>query len=405
MNVVCNKRNYILPFKKYLNKPKKSVSFEQKVEYEYTYGKDAYDRKPIESVEQVTLRELYELTLSRIEARKSNVYYSHQSPKNNERNINNMNGVPDITECLNDENLTEESKMNIISKVEQEKMNLIEVDELEFKEKTAKKIKLDFGKANTSTASDNTIYENSINQEESTTPPVNGSIPKKSSSSSTRTMTINNNTESSNTIMYAEPESESQPETADSSPEQNTNKKMASELELESKPKLETKSETETVSVTKTAIESESKLKSETEPKPESNLESQAESQPKPGTESEQEPEPSSPPIPTSIPSPAPELELESPVPKEIISRSVSPLVERLTSPKPKLKQRHYRKSVKISKKPLSSSSSSTSPIPSSPLMINSPNKTSPEYTFSGGKSIKFEQKLSVADIGSCFSA
>ena len=36
MNVVYNKRDYILPFKKYLNKPKKSVSFEQKVEYEFT---------------------------------------------------------------------------------------------------------------------------------------------------------------------------------------------------------------------------------------------------------------------------------------------------------------------------------------------------------------------------------
>ena len=36
MNIVSNKRDYILPFKKYLNKPKKSVSFEQTVECEFT---------------------------------------------------------------------------------------------------------------------------------------------------------------------------------------------------------------------------------------------------------------------------------------------------------------------------------------------------------------------------------
>jgi len=138
MNVVYNKRDYILPFKKYLNKPKKTVSFEAKVDFEYTYGKNDYDRKPIENVEQVTLRELYELTLSRIEARKSNVYYSSNHAPNDDS---------DITEYLNNDNITEEKKINMISKVEQEKLNNMEVDELE--SKSVKKIKLDFDKANT----------------------------------------------------------------------------------------------------------------------------------------------------------------------------------------------------------------------------------------------------------------
>ncbi|ORX51826.1 hypothetical protein BCR36DRAFT_411787 [Piromyces finnis] len=139
MNVVYNKRDYILPFKKYLNKPKKSVSFEQKVDFEYTYGKNDYDRKPIENVEQVTLRELYELTLSRIEARKSNVYYSNQVPKDD---------ASDFIDYLNNNSITEEKKMNMFSKVEQEKINNMEVDELEGKSKNVKKIKLDFNKAN-----------------------------------------------------------------------------------------------------------------------------------------------------------------------------------------------------------------------------------------------------------------
>ncbi|KAG4088055.1 hypothetical protein H8356DRAFT_1433134 [Neocallimastix lanati (nom. inval.)] len=141
MNVVYNKRDYILPFKKYLNKPKKSVSFEQKVEYEFTYGKDAYDRKPIENVEQITLRELYELTLSRVEARKSNVYYSNQKPKNENSDKS------DISECINDDSISEENKVKLVSKAEQEKINNMEVDELE-KSKGSKKIKLDFSKAN-----------------------------------------------------------------------------------------------------------------------------------------------------------------------------------------------------------------------------------------------------------------
>jgi len=95
MNAVYEETEYILPFKKYLNKPKKSVSFEQRVDFEYTYGKNDYDRKPIENVEQVTLRELYELTLSRIEARKSNVYYSNQAPNNDNPNfIDYFNGEP-----------------------------------------------------------------------------------------------------------------------------------------------------------------------------------------------------------------------------------------------------------------------------------------------------------------------
>jgi len=140
MNVVYNKRDYILPFKKYLNKPKKSVSFEQKVQYEFTYGKDAYDRKPIENVEQITLRELYELTLSRVEARKSNVYYSNQKPKNE------ISDKSDISECINDDSISEENKVKLVSKAEQEKLNNMEVDELE--SKGSKKIKLDFSKAN-----------------------------------------------------------------------------------------------------------------------------------------------------------------------------------------------------------------------------------------------------------------
>ncbi|OUM70111.1 hypothetical protein PIROE2DRAFT_1791 [Piromyces sp. E2] len=143
MNVVYDKRDYILPFKKYLNKPKKSVSFVQKVDFEYTYGKNDYDRKPIENVEQVTLRELYELTLSRIEARKSNVYYSNQAPKED---------IPDFVNLKYDD-ISEESKISIINKIEQVKMSNMEVDELEGKSKGIKKIKLDFDKANTVTES------------------------------------------------------------------------------------------------------------------------------------------------------------------------------------------------------------------------------------------------------------
>jgi len=130
------KGDYILPFTKYLNKPKKSVSFEKKVEYEYTYGKDIYDRKPIEDVEQITIRELYELTLSRIEARKSNVYYSNQKPKSK------LMETDDISECINDDSISEEKKVKIVSKAEQEKLNNMEVDELEVKSKNTKKIKL-----------------------------------------------------------------------------------------------------------------------------------------------------------------------------------------------------------------------------------------------------------------------
>jgi len=137
MNVVYNKRDYILPFKKYLNKPKKSVSFEQKVEFEYTYGKDAYDRKPIENMEQITIRELYELTLSRIEARKSNVYYSNKKAPNT-----------DISDCINDDSISEEKKVKIVGEAEKEKLNNMEVDELENKSKNSKKIKLDFNKTN-----------------------------------------------------------------------------------------------------------------------------------------------------------------------------------------------------------------------------------------------------------------
>jgi len=141
MNVVYNKRDYILPFKKYLNKPKKSVSFVTKVEFEYTYGKDAYDRKPIENVEQITLRELYELTLSRIEARKSNVYYCNKAPETlqNETsvsdNLNNLDGINNVN------NMTEDNKLEMMA--EQEKLNTMEIDELDILEKSPKKIKLD----------------------------------------------------------------------------------------------------------------------------------------------------------------------------------------------------------------------------------------------------------------------
>jgi len=131
------KEDYILPFTKYLNKPKKSVSFEKKVKYEYTYGKDIYDRKPIENVEQITIRELYELTLSRIEARKSNVYYSNQKPKSKE-----LMDSDDISEYINDDSISEEKKVKIVGKAEQEKLNNMEVDELEVKSKNLKKIKI-----------------------------------------------------------------------------------------------------------------------------------------------------------------------------------------------------------------------------------------------------------------------
>jgi len=92
-----NEGDYILPFKKFLNKPKKTVSFEPKIDCRFTYGRDTYDRKPIQNVEQITLRELYELTLSRIEARKSNVYYSNQAPKNK---------YPDVSDYLNNDEIT-----------------------------------------------------------------------------------------------------------------------------------------------------------------------------------------------------------------------------------------------------------------------------------------------------------
>jgi len=103
------------------------------------YGKNDYDRKPIENVEQVTLRELYELTLSRIEARKSNVYYSNQAPNNDN---------PNFIDYFNGEPLSEQ-KINMIGRMEQEKIKNIDVDELEGKNKSIKKIKLDFDKAQT----------------------------------------------------------------------------------------------------------------------------------------------------------------------------------------------------------------------------------------------------------------
>jgi len=123
--------------------------------FQNSYGRDTYDRKPIENVEQITLRELYELTLSRIEARKSNVYYSNQAPKNN---------YPDFTDYLNNDEMTEESKMSIISMAEQEKINNMEVDELENRTKNTQKIKLNFDKANTIT--DDTVNTGEKEEEE-----------------------------------------------------------------------------------------------------------------------------------------------------------------------------------------------------------------------------------------------